>query len=336
MLTGLAAAIVGALGGILSSRLSSKLHLGVISPKALPEPIALLDSALVVVSGLFAFLAVGTIGYVYGLFRGANLGPGVMIGGTVLTGEETAALASAAPRAHLDGARLANASVALGVPLAVLAAPVDTVALSLNKGLCAPFGTILAGTAETIAEARVHLKRLGGATVHKAGIFAAAGLLALGMIERLAEDHRRARELARLIGADPPETNIVHATLGPGAVEELAARGVLALQFANRVRFVTHRLIGATRSIHSQAWYIQVGYRLPASAKLWKPYYRFEYIHIPRTDPILGAVPSLAGSVAGVRYDISNFAAIKFEYRNQRRPGQARVNGAFIQTSFTF
>jgi hypothetical protein len=69
---------------------------------------------------------------------------------------------------------------------------------------------------------------------------------------------------------------------------------------------------------------------------LWKSYYRFEYIHIPRTDPILGAVPSLAGSVAGARYDISNFAAIKFEYRNQRRPGQARVNGAFIQTSFTF
>jgi hypothetical protein len=103
-------------------------------------------------------------------------------------------------------------------------------------------------------------------------------------------------------------------------------------EFAN----ITHRMIGATRSINSQAWYIQVGYRLPASAKLWKLYYRFEYIHIPRTDPIFGAVPSLAGSVAGVRYDISNFAAIKFEYRNQRRPGQARVNGAFMQTSFTF
>jgi mgtE-like transporter len=76
----------GALGGILSSRLSSKLHLGVISPKALPEPIAFLDGVLVFVSGLVAFVVVGTIGYVYGLFRGANLGPGVMIGGTVLTG----------------------------------------------------------------------------------------------------------------------------------------------------------------------------------------------------------------------------------------------------------
>src|SRR2546421_1908451 len=71
----------GALGGILSSRLSPKLHLGVISAKTFPEPIALLDSALVLLSGLFAFLAVGTIGHLYGLFRGANLGPGVMIGG---------------------------------------------------------------------------------------------------------------------------------------------------------------------------------------------------------------------------------------------------------------
>ena len=79
------------------------------------------------------------------------------------------ALAARAPRAHLDGARLPNAAVALGVPLAELAAPVDTVALSLNKGLSAPFGAILAGDGETIASARVHLKRLGGGTVHKAG-----------------------------------------------------------------------------------------------------------------------------------------------------------------------
>jgi mgtE-like transporter len=76
----------GALGGILSSRLSSKLHLGVISAKTIPEPAAWLDAALVFVSGLFAFLAVGTLGYVYGLFRGVDLGPMVMIGGTVLTG----------------------------------------------------------------------------------------------------------------------------------------------------------------------------------------------------------------------------------------------------------
>jgi threonine aldolase len=164
-------------------------------------------------------------------------------GGTVLTPEETAELAARAPRSHLDGARLANAAAALGVSLAELAAPVDTVALSLNKGLCAPFGTILAGDAETIASARVHLKRLGGGTVHKAGIFAAAGLIALEMVDRLAEDHRRARELARLIGAAEPETNIVVTDLGPGAVELLETRGVRAMEFDGRLRFVTHRLI---------------------------------------------------------------------------------------------
>jgi threonine aldolase len=164
-------------------------------------------------------------------------------GGTVLTAEQTAELAELAPRSHLDGARLANAAVALGVPLAVLAAPADTVALSLNKGLCAPFGTILAGERETIAEARVHLKRLGGGTVHKAGIFAAAGLLALEMVDRLEDDHRRARELARLIGAEEPQTNIVAADLGPGAVERLESQGVRTMEFDGRTRFVTHRLI---------------------------------------------------------------------------------------------
>src|SRR4051794_5988572 len=164
-------------------------------------------------------------------------------GGTVLTADETAELASRAPRSHLDGARLANAAVALGVPLAALAAPVDTVALSLNKGLCAPAGTLLAGTSETIAAARVHLKRLGGATMHKAGIFAAAGLIALDLIDRLAEDHARAKELARLIGAAEPETNIVYADLGEGALEQLAAAGVLAMELEGRPRFVPPRLI---------------------------------------------------------------------------------------------
>jgi threonine aldolase len=165
-------------------------------------------------------------------------------GGTVLTPERTAELAALAPRTHLDGARLPNAAVALGIPLAVLAGPCDTVALSLNKGLSAPFGALLAGDAPTIAAARVHLKRLGGGTIHKAGILAAAGIVALErMIDRLADDHRRARELARLIGAEVPETNLVYADLGPGAVDELAARGVLAMELGERVRVATHREI---------------------------------------------------------------------------------------------
>lgn len=164
-------------------------------------------------------------------------------GGMVMTAAETATLAALAERSHLDGARLANAAVALGVSLAELAAPVDTVALSLNKGLCAPVGTLLAGESETIASARGHLKRLGGGTIHKAGIFAAAGLLALDLVDRLAEDHRRARELARLIDAAEPQTNIVLAPLGSGAVERLGRTGVQAMEFDGQVRFVTHRLI---------------------------------------------------------------------------------------------
>ena len=104
-------------------------------------------------------------------------------------------------------------------------------------------------------------------------------------------------------------------------------------EFAN----ITHETIGAPpATFHSQAWYLQAAYRLPRMAALWKPYYRFEYIHIPKSDPIFQGVPSLAGSVVGLRYDISGFAALKFEYRRQRRPDQQRVNGIFGQTSFTF
>jgi hypothetical protein len=106
----------------------------------------------------------------------------------------------------------------------------------------------------------------------------------------------------------------------------------LIAEFSN----VSHKEVGGPSQSNSQAWYVQFGYRLPGIQKLWKPYYRFEYIHIPAGDTLFRAVPSLAGSTVGVRYDISSFAALKFEYRNQRRPGQPRVNGAFAQTSFTF
>ena len=185
-------------------------------------------------------------------------------GGTVLSPGLTDALVSAAhrhgARVHLDGARLANAAVALDVPLHELAASADTVAFSLNKGLCAPMGTILAGSAELIVRARTNLHRLGGSTVHKAGIAAAAGLVALdSMVDRLADDHRRARELAQLLsetsGLQPRpervETNIVLVdTSGTGLAPDeflghLAEHGVLGMERdTSRVRFVTHRLIG--------------------------------------------------------------------------------------------
>ena len=107
-------------------------------------------------------------------------------------------------------------------------------------------------------------------------------------------------------------------------------------EFAN----VRHEnLTTASPVSNSQAYYFQTGYRLPVFDKRFKPYYRFEYIHIPRSDFLFQSpvVPNLAGSVAGLRYDLTSFAALKFEYRNQRRdPGQPRINSGFVQTSFTF
>src|SRR5262245_37786574 len=88
---------------------------------------------------------------------------------------------------------------------------------------------------------------------------------------------------------------------------------------------------------NSQAYYIQAGYRWPIFPKKWKPYYRWEYIHIPQSDSLFQSqgIPNLAGSNVGVRYDLSSFAALKFEYRNQRRaPDQPRINSGFVQTSF--
>jgi threonine aldolase len=185
-------------------------------------------------------------------------------GGTVLTPELTADLAKTAQRhgayVHLDGARLFNAAAALGVPVAELAAPVNTVAVSLNKGLCAPMGTILAGRTQVIELAHRTLRRLGGASVHKAGIAAAAALVALDtLVDRLPDDHRRARELGALLREIPGievepaeiETNIVLVDVGgtdlypDEFLRLLADRGVLGLERdTSRIRFVTHRLIG--------------------------------------------------------------------------------------------
>ena len=178
-------------------------------------------------------------------------------GGTVLDLAATAALAAAAHAAgaavHLDGARLVNAAVALGAPLAALAAPADTVSLSLNKGLGAPFGALLAGGAATLQSARAAARSLGGGSLHKAGIAAAAALVALaGMEERIAADHRRAQTLAAALRArgvelDPPEveTNII-GTFPAGtltaALRELAAHGVLAHSpDGSHLRLVTHQ-----------------------------------------------------------------------------------------------
>jgi threonine aldolase len=153
---------------------------------------------------------------------------------------------------HLDGARLFHAEVATGIPASDYAACVTTVMCCLSKGLCAPAGSLLAGPADLISAARAERQRLGGG-MRQAGILAAAGLVALrSMVERLAEDHRRAARLAEAIaerwptsGCDPGavSTNIVtFAHDDPSRVlEHLASEGVLAGTIApGVVRFVTH------------------------------------------------------------------------------------------------
>src|SRR5205085_4888483 len=122
-------------------------------------------------------------------------------GGVAVPPERLAAAASAAhdygARVHLDGARLFNAAVALGVPAARFTEKADTVALSLGKGLCAPGGALLAGSRAVITRARAGAQRVGAGSLHKSGVAAAAGIVALtSMIDRLADDHRRARALA--------------------------------------------------------------------------------------------------------------------------------------------
>ncbi|HET6576918.1 MAG TPA: GntG family PLP-dependent aldolase [Gemmatimonadales bacterium] len=132
--------------------------------------------------------------------------------------EEVCAAGHAAGLAcHLDGARLMNAVVATGTPAAAFAAPFDSVWLDLTKGLGAPVGAVLAGSRAFVEAAWVFKQRLGGA-MRQAGIVAAAGIYALEHhVERLAEDHERARLLARglaelpgiALDADRVETNIV-------------------------------------------------------------------------------------------------------------------------------
>ena len=166
-------------------------------------------------------------------------------GGRALPADDIAAVAALGPPLHLDGARLFNASVALGVPTAELAAPATTVTACMSKGLGAPVGSVLAGPADLIAEARTQRSRLGGG-MRQAGILAAAGLLALDtMVDRLADDHARARRLADALGLDPTtvDTNvvIVQREDPDGFVKRLAEEGVLAAPLGpGRVRFVTH------------------------------------------------------------------------------------------------
>lgn len=157
---------------------------------------------------------------------------------------------------HMDGARLFNAAVATGVSPAARVRAATTVMSCLSKGLCAPVGSVLAGPADVIEEGRMERKRLGGA-MRQAGVIAAAGLVALrSMVDRLAEDHVRARRLAEAVaerwpeaGCDPEQvrTNlVVFSSERPDAcLDHLASHGVLGgLLAPGVVRLVTHHDVG--------------------------------------------------------------------------------------------
>ena len=168
------------------------------------------------------------------------------------------ALAAASARSygwtvHCDGARIFNAAVALGVPAGALTALVDTVMFCLSKGLAAPVGSLLCGPADVIAAAREERTRLGGG-MRQAGVIAAAGIVALEtMVDRLAEDHARARRLAEAVAERFPgsidpgtvQTNMVccdTAALPADLLDRLAAEGIRAGTLdARTTRFVTHK-----------------------------------------------------------------------------------------------
>jgi threonine aldolase len=157
---------------------------------------------------------------------------------------------------HLDGARIFNAAADLGVPASELAAPVDSVTFCLSKGLCAPVGSVLCGSAEYISKAHRIRKQLGGG-MRQAGILAAAGIVALEtMVDRLAEDHRRARNLAQGLSFLPwlaldegtPFTNMIFMNIADGyrvEAKQVAAlldkQGIkVGVNGQRRFRLVTH------------------------------------------------------------------------------------------------
>ncbi len=151
---------------------------------------------------------------------------------------------------HMDGARVFNAAMALGCPVSSIAEACDTVSFCLSKGLGAPFGSVLVGSAALIERARRHRQMLGGG-MRQAGIVAAGGLFALeNNISRLAEDHSRAVELAAALSmlpgltVDGPHTNMVFCdvdlSVGDRFTELLQQRGIRLSGTPERQRWVTH------------------------------------------------------------------------------------------------
>jgi threonine aldolase len=170
-------------------------------------------------------------------------------GGTILPLEDLQRLRELADwlgfAVHIDGARIWNAHVATGTPLASYGAVADTMGVCLSKGLGAPIGSLMLGSADQVAEARVRRKRFGGG-MRQVGILGAAGLYALDHhVDRLAEDHEHAKLLAEACGADPAltETNIVVVDVpdAPAVVAAAKEHGVLVGAVGpTKVRLLTH------------------------------------------------------------------------------------------------
>ena len=148
---------------------------------------------------------------------------------------------------HLDGARLYNAAVKLGIDAREIAQHFDSVSVCLSKGLGAPVGSVLCGTAELIGKAR-RLRKMVGGGMRQAGILAAAGLYALDHnVQRLADDHANAQLLAEGLHAagyavEPVQTNMVYVQMGERAeaLKAFAAERGIKLSAAGRLRMVTH------------------------------------------------------------------------------------------------
>ena len=177
-------------------------------------------------------------------------------GGTVWPVEAIAGVAGVAGDAgiavHMDGARLFHAEVATGTPVRAITEPVTTVMCCLSKGLCAPVGSLLAGPADVMDEARAERQRFGGG-MRQAGVIAAAGIIALtAMVERLADDHRRAARLAEAVAERWPEAGLDPAAVSTNMVifphdnpaallGHLRDEGIVAGTIApGVVRLVTH------------------------------------------------------------------------------------------------
>ncbi len=182
-------------------------------------------------------------------------------GGAVLTVDYTDACCQLAHKhglkIHLDGARIFNAAVALGIQASELTKHADSVCFCLSKGLSAPVGSLICGDKDFIERARKWRKMLGGG-MRQAGVIAAAGILAIQkMVSRLAQDHANARRLAYglanlpsiIIQPEAIQTNIVNfdtpsKITADGFVQQMSTRGVkFSSRGGQRVRAVTHRMI---------------------------------------------------------------------------------------------